>query len=81
MKKALQHLIMIGIPAILWIAAFNLDKVLSKGALGLSMIILFAAYTVFALVVGLKQDKKDPIRIYILVGAFCFLISILMTIR
>jgi hypothetical protein len=81
MEKFKQHLILLGIPTLLWIVAFNLDRVLSKGVLGLSMIILFAAYTVFAVIVSKDKDKKDPIRIYVGIGAFCFLISILMTIK
>ncbi len=79
MKKVVEHLIMIGIPAVLWIFAIAMDRVISKGILGGIMIFGFLAYTIFAVVVSWKRDKKDPIRIYIALGAFCFCIAMLLT--
>ncbi len=81
MKKAVEHLIMIGAILLLWIFAMAMDRTLSKGVIGGIMIFGSLAYTIFALIIGLKRDKKDPIRIYILLGAFSFCISMLMTMK
>lgn len=81
MKKVIEHLIMIGIPVVLWVFAMAMDRVLSKGVLSGIMIFGSLAYTVFAVIIGLKRDKKDPIRIYIGLGAFSFCISMLMAMK
>lgn len=81
MKKAVEHLIMIGIIVALWVFAMAMDRVLSKGVISAIMIFGSIGYTIFALIIGLKRDKKDPIRIYILLGAFSLCISLLMSMK
>lgn len=82
MNKFLQHLILLGIPAILWIAAIALDPIIHNQRIsGLIFCPLFLAYAIFAYMIAKKQDPKSPLRIYSLLGFFFFLITILLTIK
>ncbi|MEI7507895.1 MAG: hypothetical protein WCJ62_00345 [Flavobacterium sp.] len=82
MEKVKQHLIMLGIPAILWITAFALDPIIhNKKVSGMIFCPLFLGYAIFANIIAKKQDQKSPLRIYGLLGLFFFLITLSLTFK
>ena len=77
-NKVKLHLILIGIPIVIWSISVALDRHIPKEGMAIGMLVLNIGYTIFAYVVTKNYEKRDPLRIYLLLGVFLTLLTLLI---